>query len=583
MTQTQDAAPTTSVGLIQPHGGILKDLMASEERAKELKAEALHLSAWDLNERQLCDTDLLLSGGFSPLEGFMGVADYDRVCDELRLADGALWSIPITLDVSEEFAASLSRGSRVALRHPEGMVLAILTVGDVWQPDIAKEARSVFGSEDDFHPGVFRLFNQTNPFYVGGTLEGVEAPPQHTFQDLRQTPAQLRQVFEQKGWSNVVAFQTRNPLHRAHVELTQRAARETGAHLLIHPVVGQTKPGDVDYFIRARCYQAVLKYYPQESTMLSLLPLAMRMAGPREAVWHAIIRKNYGCNNLIVGRDHAGPGSDRSGKPFYGPYDAQDLVRQHEEELGVRLAAFPEMVYVEEVDRYLPVTEVPEGAKVLSVSGTELRDRLSSGDDLPSWFSYPDVITELRRSYPLKSEQGFTVFFTGLPSSGKSTLANVLLAKLMEHGARPVTLLDGDLVRKHLSSELGFSKEHRDLNITRIGYVASEITKHRGVAICAPIAPYAATRRQVRDMVSEYGGFFEVHVATPLEVCEERDRKGLYAKARAGVIKGFTGIDDPYEIPEHAELAIDTTDLTAEEAVAQIMGRLQEEGYVLAS
>ena len=575
---TQNTAAST--GLIEPHGGVLKDLMVSEARANELKAEALNLGNWDLNERQLCDAELLLSGGFSPLEGFMGQADYDRVVEELRLADGTLWPMPIALDVTEEFASSLSKGDRIALRHPEGMVVAILTVSDIWQPDLQKEAISTFGTEDDYHPGVFRVLNQTNPFYVGGTLEGVEAPPQHTFQDLRQTPAELRRVFEDGGLSNVVAFQTRNPLHRAHVELTQRAARETGAHLLIQPVVGQTKPGDVDYFIRARCYEAVLKYYPQESTTLSLLPLAMRMAGPKEALWHAIIRKNYGCNNFIVGRDHAGPGSDRSGKPFYGPYDAQDLVREHEEELGVHLAAFPEMVYVEESDQYLPVTEVPEGAKVLSVSGTELRDRLSAGDDLPSWFSYPDVVAQLRQSFPLKSEQGFTVFFTGLPSSGKSTLANVLMAKLMENGSRPITILDGDLVRKHLSSELGFSKEHRDLNITRIGYVASEITKHRGIAICAPIAPYTSTRRQVRDMIQAYGGFFEVHVATPLEVCEQRDRKGLYAKARAGIIKGFTGIDDPYEVPEHAELVIDTTSLTAEEAVAQVMARLQEDGYL---
>jgi sulfate adenylyltransferase len=369
-------------------------------------------------------------------------------------------------------------------------------------------------------------------------------------------------------------------MHRAHVELTVRAAAEAEANLLIHPVVGETNPGDVDYFVRVRCYQAVLKHYPEQTTALSLLPLAMRMGGPREAVWHAIIRKNYGCSHLVVGRDHAGPRNAATGESFYGPYDAQDLLKQHGGELGIRMVPFQEMVYVEDRAQYLPATDVPEGAKVLRLSGTELRRRLREGLAVPAWFSYPEVMQELRRSYPPRSGQGFTVFFTGLSGSGKSTVANVLVAKLMEMGDRPVTLLDGDIVRKNLSSELGFSKEHRDLNILRIGFVASEITKNRGIAICAPIAPYAAIRRQNREVIGQYGGYIEVHISTPLEVCEQRDRKGLYAKARAGLIKGFTGIDDPYEAPEDAEVVIDTAAASADEAAHRILLHLEKQGYI---
>jgi sulfate adenylyltransferase len=306
----------------------------------------------------------------------------------------------------------------------------------------------------------------------------------------------------------------------------------------------------------------------------------MRLAGPREAVWHAIIRKNYGCTHLIVGRDHAGPGKDSAGKDFYDPYAAQDLLRNHEEELGVGMVPFKMMVYVEDKDAYMPEDEVPQGARVLNISGTELRRRLADGREIPSWFSFPEVARELRRTHPPRYGQGFSVFFTGLSGSGKSTIANVLLVKFLEVGGRPVTLLDGDIVRKHLSSELGFSKEHRDINIRRIGFVASEITKNGGIAICAPIAPYESVRRDVRAMIEPVGGFVLVHVATPLEVCEQRDRKGLYAKARAGKIQEFTGISDPYEPPAEAEVVIDTTDTTPQEAAQTIILHLEREGYI---
>ena len=554
--------------------------MAGEERINELKTESVAWPSWDLTPRQICDLELLLNGGFSPLRGFMTRADYESVVRDMRLADGALWPIPVTLDVTEELAGRLRSGDWLSLRDPEGVMLAALEVSDVWQPDRGTEAEAVFGSTNPSHPGVDHLLTQTQRHYVAGRLEGVHSPVHYDYRDLRHTPAQLRAQFSMFGWRRVVAFQTRNPLHRAHLELTIRAAKESEASLLIHPVVGMTKPGDVDHYTRVRCYQAIMPSYPHGSAMLSLLPLAMRMAGPREAVWHGIIRRNHGVTHLIVGRDHAGPGSDASGKPFYGPYDAQDMFRKHERELGVKMLPFRQMVYVEDRDEYMPEDEVPDGSRVLSISGTEQRRRLNEGKELPAWFTPPAVASELRRSYPPRSHQGVTVFFTGLSGSGKSTIASALLVKLLEIGGRPVTLLDGDLVRKHLSSELGFSKEHRDLNIRRIGFVAAEITKNGGVAVCAPIAPYDAMRREVRRMVESGGGFVLVHVATPLEVCEARDRKGLYAKARAGVLKEFTGISDPYEEPADADIVIDTTSITPEEAAQDVILHLEREGYI---
>jgi sulfate adenylyltransferase len=556
-------------------------LLVEEKRILELRQESKSLPSWDLDSRQIWDIEMLLNGAFHPLDGYLGEKDTQSVCEKMRLGSGALWPIPINLDINEEFAKSLSAGSRLALRHPEGMLLAVLTVSDIWQPDRKAEAEAVFGSTDKDHPGVRPLLDGPQAFYVGGKLEGVELPPHHTFRHLRHTPAELRAEFDRLGWERIVAFQTRNPLHRAHVELTRVAAAQADANLLIHPVVGRTSPGDVDYFSRVKCYQAVIEAYPPNSTMVSLLPLAMRMGGGREALWHALIRKNYGCTHFIVGRDHAGP-RDGAGKPFYGPYEARDLAKKHAEEMGIEILAFEERVYCEDRGEYMPRSEVPESSRILTVSGTEFRRRLREGADIPSWFSYPAVVKQLRKRFPPRSQQGYTVFFTGLSGSGKSTIANILVAKLMEMDTRPVTLLDGDIVRKNLSSELGFSKAHRDLNIHRIGFVASEITKNRGAAICAPIAPYTKTRRDVRELIDQHGGFVEVFVSTGLEVCEQRDRKGLYAKARAGLIKGFTGIDDPYEKPEKAEVVIDTTDVTAEEAALRVIMYLEKANFIAA-
>jgi sulfate adenylyltransferase len=572
---------TSTSHLIPAHGGELVQLVATEARSAELKSLSREWPSWDLSARQLCDLELLLSGGFSPLRGFMTKADYEGVCKNMRLASGVLWPMPITLDVTEEFAKKLTPGtSKIALRDPEGVMLAVLHVEELWQPDRKAEAESVFGTADAAHPGVDYLLNRGNGWYVGGKLEGVQEPSHYDFKAIRQTPAELRAEFARMGWRTVVAFQTRNPMHRAHVELTFRAAKMVEANLLIHPVVGMTKPGDVDYFTRVRCYQLLLSKYPPGTAKLSLLPLAMRMGGPREAIWHALIRKNYGVTHFIVGRDHAGPGKDSKGKPFYGPYEAQELFKKYEKDIGVTMVPFSMMVYLENQDTYVPDTEVPEGARVLNLSGTDLRDRLNEGRDIPAWFTYPEVVKELRLSYPPRHKQGVTIFFSGLSGSGKSTIANVLLTKFLEMGGRPVTILDGDLVRKNLSSELGFSKEHRDINIRRIGYVASEITKNGGIAICAPIAPYEATRKHVRQMIEPYGGFILVHIATPIETCEERDRKGLYAKARAGLVKEFTGISDPYEVPTDAEVTINTAELSAEEAAQEIILHLEQQGFI---
>ncbi|EEA19565.1 Sulfate adenylyltransferase [Talaromyces marneffei ATCC 18224] len=566
-----------------PHGGILKDLVARDApRHDELEAEAATLPAILLTERQLCDLELIMNGGFSPLEGFMNEKDYDGVVAESRLADGNLFSMPITLDASGETIKDLGlkAGSRVTLRDfRDDRNLAILTIDDIYRPDKTKEAQLVFGGDEE-HPAIVYLNTKVQEFYIGGKVEAVNKLAHYDYVALRYSPAELRTHFDKLGWTRVVAFQTRNPMHRAHRELTVRAARARQANVLIHPVVGLTKPGDIDHFTRVRVYQALLPRYPNGMAVLGLLPLAMRMGGPREAIWHAIIRKNHGATHFIVGRDHAGPGKNSKGVEFYGPYDAQHAVEKYRAELGIEVVEFQQVTYLPDTDEYKPVNEVPAGVKTLDISGTELRRRLRSGAHIPEWFSYPEVIKVLRESNPPRNAQGFTIFLTGYQNSGKDAIARALQVTLNQQGGRSVSLLLGETVRHELSSELGFSREDRDKNIQRIAFVAAELTKAGAAVIAAPIAPYEASRKAARDTISAVGTFILVHVATPLEYCEKTDKRGIYEKARRGEIKGFTGVDDPYEAPVKADLVVDVEKQTVRSIVHEIVLILESQGFL---
>jgi len=565
--------------LITPYGGDLVNLNIDQTRAEFLCREAIHFPSLNLNQRQLSDLELLLNGGFSPLRGFMGQADYNSVLSDMSLADGTFWPMPITLDIPDTVAQQLIPGSYLALRDPEGFMLAVVTVEDLWQPDKTVEAKALFNSDDLTHPGVAHLLQQTGQYAVSGRLEGLSLPLRHDYPSLHLTPEELRKSFTRRGWRRVIAFQAHQPLHRAQHEFTLRAAMAYEANLLIHPVIGNAESDHPNYFTLVRCYQAIMPRFSSATTAISLLPLYPRGSGLREVFWNAIVQRNYGCSHLIVGGVYTENEGGRRGMDLFQEYCLPTNAAKRNA-VGVELIPFPRMVYVEERAQYLPLEEVPEGLLSASLTDTELKRRLSEGLKVPEWFSYPEVLNELQIAYPARDKQGLTIFFTGLSGAGKSTLAKVLMTKLLEMGGRQVTLLDGDIMRKHLSSELGFSREHRDINVRRIGFVASEITKNHGIAICAPIAPYHATRRDVRAMIEPLGGFFEIHVATPLQVCEGRDRKGLYAKARAGIVKEFTGISDPYETPEKPELVIDTTDISVEEAVQQILLKLEREGYV---
>lgn len=569
-----------NVGLVSPHGGVLQDLIVSAERAEELRQMSVDLPSIDVTPRQECDLELLMTGGFSPLTGFMDEKTYESVLDAIRLPDGTVWPIPITLDVTDPVARSLGTGQQVALRDQEGFMLAVLTVEDVWQPDKKKEARKVYSTDEISHPGVAHLFEECGQYYVGGKIEGVHLPIHYDYKTLRLTPAETRAYFEKVGWRRIVAFGTRRPLHNAHYALTVWAANQARANILLHPLVGPTSPGDIDHYARVRCYQAIVQKYPPGSVLLKLLPLAMRMAGPREALLQAIICKNCGCSHFIVSPSHADPFTATDRPPYYPRFGARELLEQFEKECGITSIPFNRMVYVDMKAQFLPENECPPDVVPKYLTASELRRRLEHGLEIPDWFSPSEVVDELRRAYPARNRQGFTIFFTGLSGSGKSTIAKLLMTKFLEMGDRPVTLLDGDIVRKHLSSELGFSKEDRHINVVRIGFVASEITKNRGIALCAPIAPYERSRRQNRALISRYGGYIEVYVSTPLDVCMRRDRKGLYAKALAGKIKGVTGIDDPYEEAINADVVIDTTDIGPEEAAQEVLFCLKSKGYI---
>ncbi|KAG0642970.1 hypothetical protein HOY80DRAFT_1035272 [Tuber brumale] len=569
--------------LPQPHGGVLKDLIARDlSRHNELLAESETLPALALTERQLCDLELILSGGFSPLEGFMNEKDYNGVVGNLRLVDGTLFSMPITLDVSKAQIEELGikAGARITLRDfRDDRHLAIITVDDVYKPDKQKEAKEVLGGDEE-HPAIRYLFNTAREYYVGGKIDAINRLNHYDYVGLRYTPAELRLHFEKLGWSKIVAFQTRNPMHRAHRELTVRAARTRQANVLIHPVVGLTKPGDIDHFTRVRVYQALLPRYPNGMAVLGLLPLAMRMGGPREAIWHAIIRKNHGATHFIVGRDHAGPGSNSKGVEFYGPYDAQHAVAKYKSELGIEVVPFQMMTYLPDTDEYAPIDEIKPGTKTLNISGTELRRRLRTGTPIPEWFSYPEVVRVLRESHPPRHKQGFTVFLTGYTNSGKDAVARALQVTLNQQGGRSSTLLVGETVRSELSAELGFSREDRHKNIQRIAFVAAELTRAGAAVIAAPIAPFEDSRVQAKQTIEQFGSVYLIHVATPLEHCEKTDKRGVYARARSGEIKGFTGVDDPYEDPIKPDLVVDVSRQTVRNIVHQIILLLESEGLL---
>ncbi len=566
-----------STRLIKPYGDQLVNLVVNPADLEAAKEYASKLPSIQLTDRAVCDLELLAVGAFSPLTQFMGKEDYQSVLDDMRLANGAIFPIPVTLPIEPSDDIILDK--EIALRNSKNELLAIMNIEEIYEWDGEELARKAFGTIDLRHSMVSEI-HRWGKVNIAGKLQVLNLPAYHDFKDLRLSPTQTRQRLKTYGYDNVVAFQTRNPLHKVHEEMTKRAAEAVNGVLLLHPVVGLTKPGDVNHYTRVRTYKALAeRYYDQDRILLSLLPLAMRMAGPREALWHAMIRRNYGANYLIVGRDHASPGKDSNGKLFYGLYDAQELVEKYSAELGVKMVQFQELVYLPEEGKYEEVTKVPSGAKTASISGTQVReDYLNNGKTLPEWFTRPEVAEILAESYPPKFRQGVCIWFTGLSGSGKSTTADILTSVLLEHG-RQVTVLDGDVVRTHLSKGLGFSKVDRDINIRRIGFVAAEIVRHGGVVICAAVSPYRSTRNDIRNMVGS-DRFIEVFVDTPLSVCEKRDVKGLYAKARRGEIKGFTGIDDPYEAPVSSEITLDTVDSTPEANAASVLEYMAKSGFV---
>lgn len=532
-----------------------------------------------LNQRQLCDLELLMNGGFAPLKTFLNRQDYDRVVNEMRLSDGTLWPIPVVLDIQKKNLETIQKGKTISLKDQEGYVLALLEVDEIWQPNKELEAEKVYGTTDTAQPGVHYLLNRVGEYYISGKLTKLQPQRHFDFVDLRKTPDELKNYFKENGIEKVIAFQTRSPMHRPHFELTMRAAIDADAHLLIHPIIGMTKPGDIDYFTRVKCYKKILDYYPEGTTTLNLLPLAMRMAGPREALWNAIIQKNYGCTHFIMRRNHKGLDKDNA-KRFYPSNAAQELVQTYAKEIGIVVISFKKIAYVEEDNQYQYVDEMSSDKKGLTLSSTQFIKLLNEGEDIPEWYSFSEVIQELRKVYPPRSKQGFTLFFTGLSGSGKSTIANAVAAKLLELQDRPITMLDGDVIRHHLSSELGFSKEHRSINVRRVGFVSSEITKNRGIAICPMIAPYEIDRKYNRELVSTVGNFIEIYVSTPVDVCADRDTKGLYELAKQGKITGFTGVNDPYEAPLNPEIAIDTSAYSLEEAVEIILSYLRQVKHI---
>ncbi len=566
--------------LTAPYGGKLVNLLVDKKRAEELNKASKNWLSWNLSMRQLCDLELMLNGSFSPLTGFMVKKDYESVCSSMYLSDNTIWPMPVVLDVTEDIAIKLKKDQKLALRDPEGVMLAVLNIEDVWLSDRVAEVKAIYATTDKEHPGVDYLLRKINPYYLGGRIQGLQLPKHYDFPNLRLTPKEVRYKLSNMGWPRVAGYHAADIMHRDQYELTRYATNDLTLSLLIQPEVGMMKPGDINYYTKVRCWQALLHYYPKDKAMLALLPLSKRSAQPRETIWQAIISKNYGCSHFITESSFSIQGDKIKENNYCNYSKINQLLAKFDDKLGISIIPAKNMVYMEKEDAFFPKEKITKGRTFLSIREYELKELLYSGKDIPYWFTFPEIANELKHAYPMRNQQGFTVFFTGLSGSGKSTIARALMSRLMEIGGRSVTLLDGDIVRKHLSSELGFSREHRDINIRRIGFVASEITKNGGISICAPIAPYNRARKDVRSMITPLGGFYLVHISTPLEVCEAMNKKGLYAKAKAGLIKEFTGISDPYEFPDDAEMVIDTTAITPGEAVQQIITYLKSEGYL---
>ncbi|OIQ51390.1 putative bifunctional SAT/APS kinase [Pseudodesulfovibrio hydrargyri] len=551
-----------------------ESLLVHPRRAELLKEQATGFKSVNLNPCQLCDLEMLLNRAFHPLDGYLGRKDYESVLSDMRLSDGTLWPLPICLGVSAEFAANLEEGECVAVRDAEGFMLAVLTVSDIWKPDLAAEARAIHGPEARREPVDACCCGLGEPWYIGGRVEGVSYPQRYDFTDIRLTPAEVRRSFAQKGRRKVMAVQAGRPLHRADRAMLEEIAREQGVDLLLSPQLRPSMYFSVDHFSLVRSFRQFTETFPRSMASLNLTPWFERRMGPRGALLRAVVNRNYGCTHMLV---WDGAKAEPRRNILSEDYEAHiRWLADHREETGIVSVA-----------EHCMVLDPASGKYVRSETGVRCAndhnavvDLLTRGEPVPEWMSFPGVLEELSRTYKPRWKQGITLFLTGLSGAGKSTLAKVLFVKLLELNSRPVTLLDGDIVRTNLSSELSFSREHRNLNVTRIGFVASEIVKNGGVAICAPIAPYAESRRQAREAVEEYGGFVEIHVSTPLAACERRDRKGIYAKARAGIIKGMTGVDDPYVEPENPELRIDTSELSPDEAAHEVLLYLREHRFI---
>ncbi len=577
------------MGALKPaHGGVLVNGYADPDEIAAIKADLSGSMGIRLTPRQLCDLELLLNGAYSPLTGFMDQASYASVRDRMRLPDETLWPLPVILAINTELASKIAVNDRVQLLNEENVTVALLVVTELWGVAYTDDCEAFFGSTDRRHIGVQVFVDQQDAVCLAGRVTGLVELRHHDFNALRQSPRELRARFARHDWRRVIAFHTRDPIHRAEFQLTLDAAHTAEANLLLHPAIGPTIPNDDHHYMRVHCYEKVLAHYTEQTTALSVIELPAFYAGPREALLHGIVRKNHGCTHIIVTLDHASPVPTTPSLTFYAAAQAQALFSAHQAELDIMMIATTRYCYTPQQGRWLalPLTAAGTEDALDNQPAEPIIDhaegcwRLERGIDLPPWFSFDNVLQHMRKVIKVRHQQGFTVFFTGISGAGKSTIAHALLVKLHEAMTRSITLLDGDIVRRFLSSDLGFSKRDRDQNILRIGFVATEITRSGGVAICAAIAPYAETRQRVRDKVSNVGGFIEVYVNTPLAVCEQRDRKGIYAAARAGRVKNLTGVNDPYEVPENPEVRIDTERLTPALAAHRILLKLQNLDYI---